>query len=329
MAISHNQSVTIGDATGTVTQWFGATTITQAASDIVKPSAWNSAHNMFYTLIGNTTNQSTASGTDVRLSGAGGIILGGSTGTLVISAPVLPVFEPFPLFSGSANTSNQPASWWFNRVVVPGPVTVSNLVFVNSVNVGPPTATSQAGSSGNLAYSYSMGVTVFKRVDFAANSSRLTTVTTASLGMTMSVSFTGTSQQFSLSYVTDTTGGTTSTNTTSNAANWSSYLTGNKFLSVPLVTSFSVGEYFFAHAHSSTTGSTGNQNTTILSFSRFYIQPQIATVGLLTSQGSLGALQVLGFGEGVASAVTTNNTMAISVISQATRNWIYFNMSNA
>lgn len=107
MAVSHVKSNTIADWTGTVTignSTGGTQTIN--ATDLVRPGDWNSAHNQFYTLSGNTTNASTASGTNVVFQGAGGITLGGSTGTIVISGAnegtlyVYPV-GPVPLASSS------------------------------------------------------------------------------------------------------------------------------------------------------------------------------------------------------------------------------------
>lgn len=76
MAVSHVYSNAQADATGTITVWNGATTATVAATNVVRPSDWNSAHNQYYTLSGNTTNASTASGTNVVLQGAGGVPLG-------------------------------------------------------------------------------------------------------------------------------------------------------------------------------------------------------------------------------------------------------------
>ncbi len=88
MAISHIKSNTIADWTGTVTVGNSTGgTQTVAATDLVRPSDWNSAHNQFYTLSGNTTNASTASGTNVVFQAAGAITLAGSTGTIVISSP--------------------------------------------------------------------------------------------------------------------------------------------------------------------------------------------------------------------------------------------------
>ena len=82
------ESVTIGDFTGTVTV-FGSTggTETIAATNLVRPSDWNSGHNQ-HTLSGNTTNASTASGTNVVYEARGDVTLGGSTGTLVFAAGI-------------------------------------------------------------------------------------------------------------------------------------------------------------------------------------------------------------------------------------------------
>lgn len=88
MAVSHIFTSPAGDFTGTITGFnSNGSTLTIAATDLIRPSNWNSVHNQYYTLSGNTTNASTASGTNVVLQAAGGITLAGSTDTIVISAP--------------------------------------------------------------------------------------------------------------------------------------------------------------------------------------------------------------------------------------------------
>ena len=105
MAVSHAKSDTIADWTGTVTVGNSAGgTNTVAATDLVRPADWNSAHNQFYTLSGNTNNASTASGTNVVLAGSGGVTLDGSTATIVIRGPLLSSYEPQPLHGASTNT---------------------------------------------------------------------------------------------------------------------------------------------------------------------------------------------------------------------------------
>lgn len=79
MAVSHVYSNTNADATGTLTIWNGATTSSVVASDLVKPSDWNSAHNQLMTLSGNTSGSSTLSGTNIVFGGTNGITLSASS----------------------------------------------------------------------------------------------------------------------------------------------------------------------------------------------------------------------------------------------------------
>lgn len=91
MAVSHVKSITVADFTGTVTAFNSqGSTTTIGATDLVRPSDWNSAHNQFYTLTGNTNNASTASGANVVLSGGNNITLIGSNSVIGISAADAP-----------------------------------------------------------------------------------------------------------------------------------------------------------------------------------------------------------------------------------------------
>lgn len=80
MAVSHAFTNNVPDATGTLSVWFGATTATVAASDIVKPSDWNSAHVQVMTLGGNTAGVSTVSGTNIVFGGSNNVTLSGIQG---------------------------------------------------------------------------------------------------------------------------------------------------------------------------------------------------------------------------------------------------------
>jgi hypothetical protein len=79
-AFSHVKSDTIGDFTGTITglNSQGSTT-TIVATDLVRPSDWNSVHNFFQTITGNTLGTSTASGTNLVMGGTNGVQLSHST----------------------------------------------------------------------------------------------------------------------------------------------------------------------------------------------------------------------------------------------------------
>jgi hypothetical protein len=262
------------------------------------------------------------------LSGTGGIQISTNGSTISVGLSPQSVSEPFPILTGTAYSSHAPASWWFNRVMLYTPLAVSNINVVKSLSVGIPSATSQ-NSSGTERFSYSHGITVFSRQNYAAQSTNFTTFTTASMGATFGLTYSSSSQTVNYSYVTNTTGGTTSFSTTSGSNNWSSYFTGPMLFPIPCLTTFQVGEYFFAHQHSSTTGTTG-QNTTLMSISNLHIAPQVVGgLGVLQSSGTYASMNPWGMGAGIASAVTTNNSMAGSVVSGQTQNNIYMALSNA
>lgn len=93
MAVSHVKSNPVANMTGTVTVFNSAgVTTTAAATDLVRPLDWNSAHNQYMTLSGNTAGGSTVSGTNIVFQGAGAITLSGNADTLVFSAPAQTAF---------------------------------------------------------------------------------------------------------------------------------------------------------------------------------------------------------------------------------------------
>jgi len=93
MAVSHVKSNPVANMTGTVTVFNSAgVTTTAAATDLVRPLDWNSAHNQFMTIGGNTVGASTLSGTNIVFEGAGAVTLSGNADTLVFSAPVQTAF---------------------------------------------------------------------------------------------------------------------------------------------------------------------------------------------------------------------------------------------
>jgi hypothetical protein len=212
-------------------------------------------------------------------------------------------------------------------MVVQEPIIVSNINVVKSLNASVPGATS-AASAGTERFSYSHGVTLFTRNGYGASSSQISQVATASWGMTAGFTYTSTSGSLIISYVTNSTGGTTSTNTTSNGVNWSNWLVGQRVVGIPMVTTLQPGEYWLAHAHSSTTGTT-NSNVTLVSVSNLHIAPQL--VGAVAPFGTSGTVEsVQPWNGGLASAVTTNNTMALSVLTaSATQNNWFVAFSNA
>jgi hypothetical protein len=231
-------------------------------------------------------------------------------------------WDPYPILTGTAYSSHPPATTYFHNVVLQDAVQIANINVVKSMNASVPDATS-AASTGSEGYSYQHGVTIFRRQDYGANFSNLTTVATGSFGLTASVGYSSTSQSLVLQWVTNTSGGASTFTFTSNNGGWSSFLTGPKFIAIPFAAYLSAGEYFIAHGHSSTSA-TSNSNVTLLSFSNLHMAPQLNTLGLLGGSVTNATAVAYGSGNGVASAVTTNATMPGSVVSGQTVNqWVH------
>lgn len=160
MSVIHVKSNTIGDFTGTVTvlNSAGATT-TAAATDLVRPGDWNSAHNFFQTISGNTGGDaSTASGTNLVIGGTNGASVALSTAagaaTLWVDAGggggvLRNYFNPQDAHvqvagqHGNASMHVQPAYFpdvTFDRVALP-------VVVTNATN-----------STGTVTVSFGMGI---------------------------------------------------------------------------------------------------------------------------------------------------------------------------
>lgn len=293
-------------------------------------------------VVGNTSGTTTQGNLSLNLAGGPNITLSCSTvaGAMTVSISggagggggdaTLSRFNMWDqTVTATSISSHAPASWWFNPFYLPAPLTCSNIWMLKSCNVGTGIS---SNSSGRQSYSYTHGVTLWKRQDWAANSTNMTTVTTASVGVSMSRSHTASSNSVTISWVTNTTGGTSSFTTTSNGNNWSNFFTGMRLLAIPLVTSFSAGEYFIAHRHSSTTATSGS-NLTLMSFSNL-MQAQLVNTFFASggpfgvSVGQSSSAQPAGIGLGIASAVTITTTYAASVITATTQHVWFANFVN-
>lgn len=122
MTIVHVKSNAIADFTGTITGFNSqGSTTTIAATNLVRPSDWNSQHNQLYTLAGNTTNASTVSGTNVPIHATGGISIGGSNGSIIISAPAPETATMWFPFNEAVNVVGQMGQGVMQIVPLPGP----------------------------------------------------------------------------------------------------------------------------------------------------------------------------------------------------------------
>lgn len=289
MAVSHVKSNTVADWTGTVTVGNSAGgTATVAATNLVRPGDWNSAHNQFYTLSGNTLVNSTASGTNVVLAGSGAISMVGSTASIVISSPVLSTAEPVPFVGNSTNlaaignATSSPISFW--PFVVSHPLSAGIMDLALSVAF-----LTNGNSSGRQTASLHAGI--YARAA-GANSTHLTRLVSSAAEFAV----TGNNSAYTISQATATGyAGYTNSTTASALSDISSAYTGVKKFGVPINSYLSPGQYYLAMMG---TNSTSSINVG-LSFSYFgqvnaTAATAMAPIGSYSSAHSLGSNPVGG-----------------------------------
>lgn len=286
MTVSHAKSVTVPDWSGTVTvaNSTGGTT-TAAASDLARPSDWNSGHQVTFSLTGSEVGS--------LFSFGNGLTSSSNTSGITAGVGDEPYYEPFPMAqSNSVNDAPTIGSWYFSPFVLPYALSRGRInqfcsrdsscflfgVVANSTGLG---GASIAVVHRNCLAIYSQGT--------GANVTRLETVWTneQNISATQSISFAGATSGMTVSnYMTvnfasqiDTAGnittttqtasGTFSTGTTSMAStapnslitaaqNW---FTGQVMDVVPFATSLPPGAYWMADMF--TTRLIGNGTTSI------------------------------------------------------------------
>jgi len=252
--IVHAFSNTVPDATGTLTIWNGATTATVAASDIVKPSDWNSAHNIQYVFGGNTTNASTVSGSNVTIAGMGNITVGGSNGSLVISGTDLDVvmsqWEPVPLGNNTSFSSFGQNTVYFQGLMPSAALTMT--VAELSVSLSSVTSSISHAVSQTIEYglmSRGTGASTSRYDMMSSSSFTMAAAFSSNLSGSLSVGNAGTSY------------------TTSSAGTvFGSVLSGQKILFLPFNATLSGGgDYLSVWRHSTNSvGGTGALRLSVL-----------------------------------------------------------------
>lgn len=217
MAISHIKSNTIADFTGTVTVFNSqGSTTTANATDLVRPNDWNSAHNFFQTISGDTLGSSTASGTNMVLGFSGGIqghmSTGASVATLWVQSPIL---SGKNLYKDLAIVTAQQgqASLQFDPEILPAPVQFDRLIF-GLFN------TNSSNSSGSHTLSFWVGF-------YTRNVSSLSLLTSSSSSTALTHS--GTAGSYSL-------------------------YSGQRLFTIPMTTTLSQGDYWVAFLSRTTSG---------------------------------------------------------------------------
>lgn len=278
MAVSHVKSDTVANWTGTVTVFNSqGSTGTIAATDLVRPGDWNSVHNQFYSLLGNTSLSSTASGTNVQYSATGaGLTLIGSSDTVVLSTPPhISSFQNLYPLGGSTTVSLNSTSLALSHCVsfnLGEPGSFSFLRLPVSMTTGSTTAATTAASLSASCNVTTTWQAVVYQVNTGANSRSLTWVASGSVSWVQqnSISVAAAGNTYSLTenltYYAE--GSSTSTSTsTSTAAQTNlsfqsflqSNLSGNRWLDINFANSLSAGAYWliFGFSTASATNSTG------------------------------------------------------------------------
>lgn len=277
LTVNHAKNVTVADFTGTVTVFnsAGATT-TALATDLARPSDWNSAHNITFTPAASEIQGLFAATSGIsKTTDANGITFG---------QPAIGFFEPFPLPNTNSTIGTVLSGLWHvDPLVLPAPI--SNGLFHYPVVCGASTACFQDGAvwsatqAGSITRYHTQvdGVAIYKRGS-GASTSRLESIWSNQVswfatwqkvhsGSTTSNATLSEYLTISIPVSFDTAGGVTYTsNTGSGTVSYaastgastlgSSLITGPmRFVSgsrqniIPMASTIQPGDYYIAHAY--------------------------------------------------------------------------------
>jgi hypothetical protein len=126
---------------GAVSHVYNQTVADGTATSLVRPSDWNSAHNQFQTISGNTGGTSTFSGTNLVFAGGNNVTLSMSGSTLSFIGPTVPAAasESFGIsnFGNSLGTSGIASGSGVGQFLAGG----NNITLSQSVNGASATIT--------------------------------------------------------------------------------------------------------------------------------------------------------------------------------------------
>lgn len=250
-ALSHVKSNTIADFTGTFTGFNSqGSTITIAATDLVRPSDWNSVHNQFLTMTGNTAVQSTASGSKIVLA-ADDLLqwkVSQGAGVATISAEMRHVsgYIPYPP-SGSSISTTFGATGTSSASALFYPFQITNPVDFNALRLFMNFSFITSTVSGRQTISSAFGIYTRTGDTLSQLSSGSFSFAVTNSSVSATVTFPGS---------TNTAGYTMTSSSGSTTAQLQSLFGNNALKAVDLVfgntMSLSVGQYWFgAHVRQS------------------------------------------------------------------------------
>ena len=319
ITVSHVKSNTIADWSGTVTvgnSTGGSTTM--AASDMVRPSDWNSSHAIVEQTVG--------------------------------------YFEPFiPANTNSSLSAPGIGTWYFHPFQLPLAVGSGQIALLNADAAGFLNgAVYSAASSGSITRNQTLNHHLaLYQLGTGASTTRLeskwsaecniyaswrrtvnSTVSTSRVGITNAITlsfpaqfdasggrtYSSTSQSGATSTAASTAASTLANNLITGAI---AYVSGSKMLMFPFATSLSAGQYWMAHMVSSTSGSTGTNYSagTMFSTQSFihalqFVDQAYKQIGLSVSNSSSDVEQFHG------SLATTTSLPTAVVATSDMRNLV-------
>lgn len=232
MPIQHFYTQTVADGT---------------ATSVVRPSDWNSAHNMVYNLSGNTLGSSQLIGSDVTFVGGNNITLSADTlnDKLFFIGPAaggttLSFMEPTPLVGTSLSSLGQNSLYFV-------PIKPQNNITMTAVNMLVSINNATSSISHSVAQTLSYGL---YSLGTGASTSQMLLMATSSIAIRASYS-SNLSGGYTISQ------GTNSTTYSSAGTGSTSAWTGQRIFAFPMETLLPEGnEYYFGMAQS--TASLGN-----------------------------------------------------------------------
>lgn len=238
--IQHVFSNTIGNATGTVSIWNTAgVSTTAAATNLVRPQDWNSTHNLFVSLSGNTAGQSNLSGTNIVMAGGNNITLSGTTAAGAATVSVVgyggvtdSAYAPLQLGNNTAFTA--PA---LNTLYLQPFIPLASEVIASQVNVVMELSYTSS-SAGSKSYSNTWSLCLYSQ-ETGGNSTILGSVTSVSGGFTATRFSTGASFTINVNGNTTTTSG-------------SGAFAGAYIVNIPMNVTLSGGQLYYLGVANST-----------------------------------------------------------------------------
>lgn len=321
MAVSHVYNNTNADATGTLTIWNGATTSSVAASALVKPSDWNSAHNQLYTLTGNTLNVSTVSGTNIVFGGTNGVSLSGTSNSIyfVGNQSTLSEFVAQPMAGKGAGIpfAQSSSSLGQNSLYI-YPVQFENVYTFDHIRI-PMMITNSSSAAASVQRGHTIRIGIYTR-----NSTNATILSQHySTSYTIAVSHSS-NASWRLSIITAIGNSTSYNSTTINSAglNLSSSLHGPRELILPMSSQFAPGEYWVAYLQSSSSaGAAGS----VLQMSNIVMANQSYNrLGVASNATSSNFYQAAGMGTYSATTGAFPDSISMTQINGAATHPILF-----